>query len=204
MLYFEEVNGVEKTYEVNYEKDIIKELIDRIIEATSYKVVDEDFSCNNIENFESNLKFYNNFRGLLPNGSTKYCGYDLKENIGGKKEYVIYRRVVPKLAKILTGLLSDNDDVVLRSIKKVIDYENDDEMVSIDEKIKDKYEEIGESLDSNDCNNTRTFELLDELKKELKRKESGEYFNTDLLSEYYDETRKLIGMRLIRRKVLEK
>lgn len=194
MKYIEKNKNVERVYSVHYDSEKLKELLDEVVRNLSYRT-DGHFNPLHIITFDGNVITSG---ANLPNGDPEY------ENIK-KIEYYNYQddsiRVVgtkvtsPRLAFIIKKILSDDE----KGIYEFLDYKNASELIPIDEQIVAANKAIDE-IDNFDFN--KKMSALNELKSLCAVKENKQYFDVELLKQYYLQAYSLIELELISEKTM--
>ncbi len=190
MEFIDKSKKEERVYEIIFDREKLKLILDEIVKYTSYRVSGEFRSPDRIK-FEG----HNIIKGAsLPNGEPMF--QDITRIWwGGDAHYIKGVKIIPpKLATIIEGILNGHEG----SFRAFIKYETEYELISIDEKI------AAAKLDA---------EMIDESKpdakiKALKRieklyleKRDNRYFNTDLLKDYYNLARSLFKLHLVKETV---
>lgn len=201
--YVEKSNNLEKVYDVYINEEQLKKLLDEIVRKTSYIV--KGLFLEYAFDLEVDIKRKKILSGAeLPNGDPKYiniekmyrCESDSPVSYHDDSIAIEGEKVVPpQLASVICNLLCEKKG----SINEFLIYGNNDELISIDQKI--------ESLDKsiNEINNFNTDEKIKQLKM-LKylclKKKDNEVYDVNLLREYYLNAYELIELKLISEKRL--
>ena len=201
--YVEKSDNLEKVYDVYIDEEQLKKLLDEIVRKTSYIV--KGLFLEYAFDLEVDIKREKILSGAeLPNGDPKYiniekmyrCESDSPVSYHDDSIAIEGEKVVPpQLASVICNLLCEKKG----SINEFLIYGNNDELISIDQKI--------ESLDKsiNEINNFNTDEKIKQLKM-LKylclKKKDNEVYDVNLLREYYLNAYELIELKLISEKRL--
>ena len=198
MNYIKKEENIEREYNVTYDKEKLKDLMDRIVKTASY-TEKGTYSVTNGKTKNKRFRLYEYEDGLftgeqptLTNGDPlfKTTTTIFPINSEDKLRVCGTRVVEPGLSQILNRILKDDE-----GIETLVNYENSSELVKIDEKISNLIIKI----DSTDNYNTSVkIGLLKELEQELYSQKSGRFFNTELLKAYYEEAKSLFEFELVR------
>lgn len=198
MEYIEKSDTVERVYEVYYDEVKLKKLLDDIVRNGSYKI-DGRFKLSS-ETFIKNNKVIRG--GFLPNGDPMYekirCvdRSDDRDMYGDWIHYVEGVEVTsPKLAYIIEKIIYKDE-----GINEFLEYDQDSELIPIDEKI------YAAKIELDNIEDSKLDEILmalNKLKKLYENKKDGKYFDVDLLKKYYTEATYLIGLKLISEKTVK-
>ena len=167
----ERVNNI-----VYYDKILLKILMSDIINSASYKV---DFKSKKIPNVS---------KCKLPNGYPMY--ENLEKNHNKLKSYDGTEIVVPELAYIIRDFLIYED---ADSLQAILDYTYNDELIPIDNSIKD-YNVLIDSLDNFDYDHK--IHALKKLKTLCEKKKTGQYFDAKALQYYYSHVLNAFDLEL--------
>ena len=196
MQLVEKKDNVEKVFSVCYDRKKLESLLDKIVKETSYRTEGIFTEAPGVEaDFEKKIIISG---ASLPNGDpiyeniTNICPKPPKSVFGnhdGSIQIVGIEVTSPWLAYIIRDMLSGKSD----SIYDFLNYETCGELISIDEEIRlcDEY--------INSINNFKTEDKiyhLNKLKKLCERKRLKQYFNVELLGQYYLQAQSLIELHL--------
>ena len=130
---------------------------------------------------------YKNIKNIYPcTVKYIYSTYDAIAILGTKVE-------VPMLAYIIRDILAGEDN----SINRLFMYEDDEELVSIMERIASLNSDI---LKISNFDFDRKINELYNLKKLCEKEKKKQYFNLELLNKYYVRTISLIDLQLVSEK----
>lgn len=192
----EKKDNVEKVFSVCYDGKKLESLLDKIVKETSYRTagtftapsdVEVDFKRNEIisgARLPNGDPIYENIKRIYKYTSKSVHSYH-NDSIGVEGIEV----TAPLLSYIIDDILLDKCD----SIYDFLNYETCGELISIDEEIRlcDEY--------INSINNFKTEDKiyhLNKLKKLCERKRLKQYFNVELLGQYYLQAQSLIELHL--------
>ncbi len=199
-----EDGNIERVYEISFDTEKLNKLLNEIIRKTGYKEVGTfKESCN--YQFVDDT-FITNPR--LPNGDYMYVDvqkiYRVSNHLRGP--YDMYKDaimvegtkiVVPELAHIISGILMNEPD----SIYMLLNYLNNEELISIDEQIASVDNEIN-NLSYYDFD--KRIEALKHLKALHEARRDMRFFDVELLKEYYDQVLSLLELQLIKETSIKK
>ena len=200
MELIEKSDNVERVYLVNYDNEKLKELLDEVVRNASYKT-NGKFTAPYNASFEGK-KFTSG--ADLPNGDPMYENIKSIYRFTSDGPYSYHNDSIavegtkvtpPKLAFIIRGILSEEPN----SIYEFLNYETNDELVPIDEKIVAANKAVDE-IDNFDFNKKRN--ALDTLEQLCEDKESKKYFDVELLKKYYLQASSLFELELISEKTI--
>ena len=196
MEYIEKKGNVERVYEVLYDKEKLKELLDKIVRTASYREEGTHIILAG-PNYENN-KFEEGQEPKLLNGDPQF------ENITSLSEWSsdgIYsyhgdsiqikgtKVVAPRLGYIIYHILNDDNGF----INELMNYQNYSELVDIEIRIDEANQRVTDidnfSFDKKIC-------AINELKNLVEDKKAGRYFDVKLLQALYDEAFTIIELKL--------
>lgn len=200
MKFIEKKENVERVYEVYYDREKIKEILDEIVKKTSYKT-EGKFTAPSGASFKGN-EFTNG--ASLPNGDPMYENIKRIYYYTSNGPYSYHNDSIavegiqvtsPELAYIIERILADEPE----SIYEFLEYLFHPELVPIDEKIKKLNKEI-DNIDNFDFD--KKINALNNLKRLCEEKKAKAYFDTDLLRNYYMRAFFLVELRLVSEKTI--
>lgn len=186
-------SNVEILFDVQYDANKLKDLLDRIVKKASYREKGR-FTAPYYARYENN-KFINDI--VLPNGDSMYenieriSSFDHDDYI----EVVGVEVTPPRLAYIIDGILKNKEE----SIYDLMNYRDNPELIPITEKITKANKGIDEISNLDIDNKIGALERLKEL---CENKKKGKYFDTQLLSEFYVEALSLIDLSIVKETVV--
>ena len=186
-------SNVEILFDVQYDADKLKDLLDRIVKKASYREKGR-FTAPYYARYENN-KFINDI--VLPNGDSMYenieriSSFDHDDYI----EVVGVEVTPPRLAYIIDGILKNKEE----SIYDLMNYRDNPELIPITEKITKANKGIDEISNLDIDNKIGALERLKEL---CENKKKGKYFDTQLLAEFYEEALSLIDLSIVKETVV--
>ena len=201
MKFVEQIDNIEKTYLVSYDKDKLRSLLNEIVKNCSYEIsgkfviynfgyIKVDFKNNLIISgmeLPNGVCMYKNIKDIYPSKvKDMYSSYDAIAILGTKVE-------VPMLAYIIRDILADDDN----SINLLFEYEADEELIPIMERIASLNSDI---LKISNFDFDRKINELYNLKKLCEKKKNKQYFNLELLNKYYVRAISLIDLQLVSEK----
>lgn len=201
MEFIEKSDNVERVYSVYYDCEKLKELLDEIVRKASYKT-DGKFTAPYNASFEDNA-FTSG--ASLPNGDPMYENIKRIYRYTSNGPYSYYADSIavegtkvtpPELAFIIERILSEDSD----SIYEFLNYITHDELVSIDEKIA-VADKVVDEIDNFDVD--KKINALNNLKQFCEDKKSKEYFDVELLKQYYQQARSLIELQLVSERTIK-
>lgn len=201
MEFIEKSDNVERVYSVYYDCEKLKELLDEIVRKASYKT-DGKFTAPYNASFEGNA-FTSG--ASLPNGDPMYENIKRIYRYTSNGPYSYHDDSIavegtkvtpPELAFIIERILSEDSD----SIYEFLNYTTHDELVPIDEKIAAADKAVDE-IDNFDVD--KKINALNSLKQFCEDKKSKEYFDAELLKQYYLQARSLIELQLVSEKTMK-
>lgn len=201
MKFIEKSDNVERVYSVYYDCEKLKELLDEIVRKTSYKT-DGEFTAPYNASFEGNA-FTSG--ASLPNGDPMYENIKRIYRYTSNGPYSYHDDSIavegtkvtpPELAFIIERILSENSD----SIYEFLNYTTHDELVPINEKIA-VADKVVDEIDNFDVD--KKINALNNLKQFCEYKKSKEYFDAELLKQYYLQARSLIELQLVSEKTMK-
>ena len=180
---------VEIIFDVQYDADKLKDLLDRIVKKASYKEKGR-FTAPYYAQYEDN-KFINDI--VLPNGDSMYEDIERISSFdhGDYIEVVGVEVTPPRLAYIIDGILKNKEE----SIHDLKNYRANPELIPITEKIAKADKEI-DKISNLDIDNK--IGALERLKELCENKKKGKYFDTQLLADFYEEALSLIDLSIVR------
>lgn len=197
MTYTKKEGKSTKTYEVSYDKEQLKELLNKIVRECSYKVKGKfEHNCGEI------IYEYNPYRIIdgprLPNGDFIYQDikkiYDDFDGMCSCIDTVEGSMVmVPELANIVARLIKEDSS----AIDSLLDYENSDEFVSIESEIDLKVKEIHKKSSTAEKDVDKLIELSKKLEMLRNKQTNNQYFNLVLLGMYYSMVKDSINYQLV-------
>lgn len=207
MKYIEKKGNIELTYEIEItDRELLETILSDIVTNTSYTtpLKEHKLPCDTLE-----MSIENEIAKTLPDNVTpiytevsltdKVVPSDVNDKIVrpyGHPIIIAVKRVVPELAYILRDMLDDKD----YAVERFLAYEDDGEMVDIDERIssandaKDVITEFTTPTDENIKVQKSVFDIaynLDKMKKD------GEVFDTELLRKLYNRIAEVCTIRLV-------
>ncbi len=197
MQFVENKENIKRIYEITFDENEIKELIDKIVEFASYKVEGTHY----IPYEQTAMIDDNEFKPLitLPNGKPIFTNIkkmyecatpDISALHGEDVAFVGTRIIAPQLSIILKRILEGDE----KALYDLVDYENNEELIPIETKVIKANKKVNE-IDNYDVDNK--IAALKELKKVLEKSKSEEFSNEFLLRNYYSKALALIRMHLI-------
>lgn len=198
MKFIEKKENVEREYDVYYDREKLKEILDEIVKKTIYKT-DGNFTAPHGASFNGN-EFTKG--ASLPNGDPMYENIKKIYYYTSSGPYSYHNDSIavegtqvtsPELAYIIEKILADEPE----SINEFFEYFFHPELVPIDEKIKKLNNEIDE-IDNFDFD--RKINALNNLKCLCEEKRVKAYFDPDLLRKYYTQAYFLFELRLVNEK----
>lgn len=202
MKYIYKDDKVERVFDVSYDEEELKTLLDNVVKKLSYRE-DGGFVIEPGPKFDNN-GFSNG--PVLPNGDQEY------ENVTGLMQWMHEgslgypgdsikikgtRVVPPRLASIIGKILSDDP----KGINDLMEYPKRSECIPIDERIETTNKEI-DKISNFDTDNK--IGALERLKQLCDDKKNGRYFDTKLLKSFYLETLSIINLRLDTETIINK
>ena len=207
MKYIEKKGDIEYTYEVEItDREFVEAALSEIVTDTGYTtpLKEHKLPCDTLE-----MSIKDELAKTLPDNVTPiYEKVSLTDKVEpsnvndeivrpyGHPIIIAVKRVVPELAYILRDMLDSKDNAVERFLA----YEDDGEMVDIDERIssandaKDVITEFTTPTDENLRVQKSVFDTafnLEEMKK------AGEVFDTELLRKLYNKIAEACTIRLV-------
>lgn len=201
MEFIEKSDNVERVYSVYYDSKKLKELLDEVVRNASYKT-DGTFTAPYNASFEGNVftsgadlqngdPMYENIKRIYRYTSNgPYSYHDDSIAVEGTQV------TPPELAFIIEGILSDEPN----SIYEFLNYATHDELVPIDEKIAAANKAVDE-IDNFDFD--KKINALNSLKQFCEDKKAKEYFDVELLKQYYLQARSLFELELVSEKTIK-
>ncbi len=195
-------DNIEREYNVTYDEEKLKDLIDRIIKTASYTkegtfcIDDGEIINYKFHYYEYEGGKFTGFQPTLTNGDPLF-----KKTVSimsGKNEDELEvhgtKVVEPVLSQLLNEILHEEAEEGV--FVDFIEYEKIyKETTPIDEQISD----LNELIDAtSNTNTTVKIELLKELGDLLERKIKNHLFNTELLKAYYEEAKSIFEFELVR------
>lgn len=200
MKFIEKKGNVERVYEVYYDCEKLKGILDEIVKKTSYKT-EGKFTAPSGASFKGN-EFTNG--ASLPNGDPMYENIKRIYYYTSNGPYSYHNDSIavegtqvtsPDLAYIIERILADEPE----SIYEFLDYFFHPELVPIDTKIEKLNKEIN-NIDNFDFD--KKINALNNLKCLCEEKKTKAYFNTDLLRKYYTQAYSLFELQLVSEKTI--
>ena len=201
MEFIEKIDNVERIYLVRYDDEKLKKLLDEIIKKASYKI-DGTFTAPHDAKFNNGIFTYG---ACLPNGDPMYENIKRIYRYTSTGTYSYHNDSIavegtkvtpPQLAFIIDGILSNDSD----SLYAFLNYLNNEELISIDEKITTANKAVNE-IDNFDFD--RKINSLNILKKFYNDKKEKKYFDVKLLKKYYLQARSLFELQLVSEKYVK-
>ncbi len=201
MEFIEKSDNVERVYSVYYDSKKLEELLDEVVRNASYKT-DGTFTAPYNASFEGNVftsgadlpngdPMYENIKRIyLYTSNGPYSYHDDSIAVDGTQV------TPPELAFIIERILSDEPN----SIYEFLNYATHDELVPIDEKIAAANKAVDE-IDNFDFD--KKINALNSLKQFCEDKKAKEYFNVELLKQYYLQARSLFELELVSEKTIK-
>ena len=196
MTYTKKGNST-KTFEVSYDKEQLKELLNKIVRECSYKVKGKfEHRCGEIVYEYNPCRIIDGPR--LPNGDFIYQDitriYDDFDGMCSCIDTVEGSMViVPKLANIVVRLIKEDSS----AIDDLEAYAYSDEIISIDTRIERTVNEIHKKSSTAEKDVDKLIELSEELKQLRNKQNNNQYFNLVLLGMYYSMVKDSINYQLV-------
>lgn len=196
MRYTRKEGNVEYIYEVGFPTRTLADLLNEIIRKCSYKVTDKfSFTYGN----EGSLKFNNDKTQIIEgasllNGDPEYVDitdvYNYQYEHPGDSFRINGTKIVsPELASIVYDIINKDN----RGLERLLDYQNNDDLIPIDEQIANLRNGVNAM---SDFDVDDKIDALTELKGLLQRKANKEFFDAELLKSYYERVLQLITFKL--------
>ena len=201
MEFVEKNENIERVYSVCYDVEKLKELLDEIVKKASYKT-DGRFTAPYNASFEGNV-FTSG--ADLPNGDPMFENIKRIYYYTSDGPYSYHNDSIavegtqvtpPELAFIIERILSDEPN----SIYELLNYATHDELVPIDEKIAAANRAVN-GIDNFDFD--KKINALNSLKHFCEDKKTKEYFDVELLKQYYLQARSLFELQLVSEKTMK-
>lgn len=186
-------SNVEILFDVQYDADKLKDLLDRIVKKASYREKGS-FTAPYYARYEDN-KFIDDI--VLPNGDSMYEDIERIYSFdhGDYIQVVGVEVTPPRLAYIIDGILKNNEE----SIHDLKNYRANPEFIPITERIAKADKEI-DKISNLDTDNK--IGALERLKVLCENKKKGKYFDTQLLANFYREALSLIDLSIVKETVV--
>ena len=188
---------------VNYDFKKLKVLLDEIVRKTSYRSYGT-FTApyDAIPDLRKNIFISG---ASLPNGDPMYQDIRKIYSFTSHGSYSYHNDSIavdatmltsPLLAYIISDILLDKPN----SIYDFLNYASNDELIPIENKI----DMINKSIDEiSNFNTDEKISALESLKNLCEKKKLNQYFNTELLNQFYMEACEIIELRLVSEKNLK-
>ena len=196
--------NITRVYNVVYDQAKLKELLDKIVRECSYKV--KGIFRHSYRGVQYKTKPFRLTKGPeLPNGdicyqdltniTTEITDWDLHYP-GSDPDVIIIEGnqiIAPKLASIVASILNGE----VESLKLLQAYKDDVELISNDVKLNDKIKESRKIINATEVDVDKFIEISGELKELRNKQKENQFFNVDLLKQYYLEVFNSISFELV-------
>ena len=197
MFYKETTEKCERVYSVLYNNNKLDDLLTSVIDNASYLIEGRFIEMNAWS--KEDLELFDMFNPGYMFQDIKKCSVtSVYDDFGSRRQALEFNATKvcpPRLARILSSILRDEEDAVYDLLR----YENDDELVPIDTKIMRLNDSINK-IDNMDCD--MKIDALKGLKRLLDAKKEHQYFDTELLKKYYRDSLSLIELNMVSEKVV--
>lgn len=193
MEYKERKDNIEYVYDVEIDRDKLNGLLNRLVRDLSYReegVFKAPYEAS-IDPVTGELH-----GAFLPNGDPmfecvrKACKYTSEEGYVNDSIAVDGIKVcAPKLATLIKGVLNGDET----SLYELAYYKNDQELIPIEDRIKKANERLDSQIDTS--TKEERYEALRDVCDDY---ENGRFYDTKLLSNYYDQACSLIELTQVR------
>ncbi|MBO7079055.1 MAG: hypothetical protein J6W64_04500 [Bacilli bacterium] len=195
MRYMEVKGNVHQTYDVSFDKEKLKLLLDEIIRNCSYLAVGKyniDYGASSIKTNKDKTEIVSGAE--LINGDPafvdiKKISYYKYEHPGDSITIEGAKVIIPQLATIIDKLMNQYQN----SLYPLIEYPSNVELVPIDEQIATLNSEIKAM---GDFDIDAKIGALTRLKELVYRKANNEFYDPELLKSYYEKAISLISFKL--------
>ena len=198
MEYILREGNIEREYKVEFDKEAMWNIINRLVRDGSYRVKGSfDLPYENRHEYKvGNLSkkltlpnkdpLYEEVEEVYDYTSDSMCSYHGDTTaVKGVKVFA------PKLAYLLRWMIED----IPCSVYDFTNYAQDEELIPIEEKIA----RANEKVDSiSNFNHDEKVKALDELNELAIQKQTGQYFDTELLKECYEDAYNILNLSLVR------
>ena len=202
MEYVEKDKNIERTYSVSFNRYDLTALLDNLIKNVNYKTEGtHTFYSDEIKIDLDERKAISGDK--FPNGSSCFERIDRVYRCSSSGPYSYHgdsvavegvKITIPKLAYLINDLINNREG----SVDSIIKYAESDELIPIDDRICRVNDKI-DSIDNFEFD--KKISALNELKELCQKKKNHEYFNTELLKDYYLKVLGIIELNLTSEKV---
>ena len=202
MEYVEKDNNIERTYSVSFNRYDLTTLLDDLIKNVNYKTEGtHTFYSGEIKIDLDERKAISGDK--FPNGTSCFERIDRVYRCTSSGPYSYHgdsvaiegvKITIPKLAYLIDDLFNNRED----SVDSIIKYAESDELIPIDERICSANDKV-DSIDNFEFD--KKIRALNELRELCQKKKNHEYFDTELLKEYYLKALSIIELKQTSEKV---
>ena len=197
MFYKETAKKYERVYEVLYNDNELSDLLESIITNTSYQIKGRFVEASVKTKKELNLFDISNPGYMYKD--IKNCQVNSAyDELGSRCQVLDFNATKicpPHLASIIDSILKGEE----KAIPNLLKYGNDEELVPIDVKILALNDKIN-NIDNMNCD--MKISALEDMKRLIKEKKEHQYYEPELLKQYYMKALSIIELNMISEKLM--